>query len=385
MVIWTIWNVRTARKEQQHTVVVPEVARDKHKHERYFSYSNTTTAAATTLSDEEWKSLLDVFQYMFMFSEKTLFAREPDEWLPVIINSQGQLLCKKEHLKMVREFQRFRLFAPMMYDAINFDARQAAKLQLFNLTTTTKLHLPLVERTSVPLILGFGDMRDCFGHVFPRLSWSTVPDKEPCRAFAIPGYNLYLEKPGHSRNWTYFHSTNEKRYPWSSKLRKAMWRGAATGNAPTGKWESLPRAQLVSYSIRHPQLLDAALTGSMEFGYQHPGERGKLRRFSRFAPNMKMNDFQRYRAIVDIDGNAWSARFGELLCMNSVVIKVRGDGNGKKKPIFPSEPTCIYKLRFLYYCSCIRFFRSSPGIRIISLTISNHGFTTFPCNPTCPT
>lgn len=35
-----------------------------------------------------------------------------------------------------------------------------------------------------------------------------------------------------------------------------------------------------------------------------------------------MEDFQKFRAIIDIDGNSWSERFPRLLCMNSVVIKV---------------------------------------------------------------
>jgi hypothetical protein len=35
-----------------------------------------------------------------------------------------------------------------------------------------------------------------------------------------------------------------------------------------------------------------------------------------------MEDFQQYRAIIDIDGNSWSERFPRLLCMNSVVIKI---------------------------------------------------------------
>ena len=34
-------------------------------------------------------------------------------------------------------------------------------------------------------------------------------------------------------------------------------------------------------------------------------------------------DFMKYRAIVDIDSNGASTRFGPLLCMNSVVIKVQ--------------------------------------------------------------
>ena len=37
---------------------------------------------------------------------------------------------------------------------------------------------------------------------------------------------------------------------------------------------------------------------------------------------MVQDDFQKYKAILDIDGNAWSARLGKLLCYNLVVIKV---------------------------------------------------------------
>jgi hypothetical protein len=35
-----------------------------------------------------------------------------------------------------------------------------------------------------------------------------------------------------------------------------------------------------------------------------------------------MTTFQKYVAILDIDGNSWSSRFGTLLCYNSVVVKV---------------------------------------------------------------
>lgn len=35
-----------------------------------------------------------------------------------------------------------------------------------------------------------------------------------------------------------------------------------------------------------------------------------------------MDGFQQYIAILDMDGNSWSARFGKMLCFNSVAIKV---------------------------------------------------------------
>jgi hypothetical protein len=37
---------------------------------------------------------------------------------------------------------------------------------------------------------------------------------------------------------------------------------------------------------------------------------------------IQFHDFQRYRGIIDIDGHSWSGRFGSLLCLNSVILKV---------------------------------------------------------------
>jgi hypothetical protein len=37
---------------------------------------------------------------------------------------------------------------------------------------------------------------------------------------------------------------------------------------------------------------------------------------------MDFEDFQNYKAIIDLDGFSWSGRFHRLLCMNSVVIKI---------------------------------------------------------------
>jgi hypothetical protein len=37
---------------------------------------------------------------------------------------------------------------------------------------------------------------------------------------------------------------------------------------------------------------------------------------------MPLDDFQKYRAVIDVDGNSWSERFPRLLCRNSVVVKL---------------------------------------------------------------
>ena len=38
-----------------------------------------------------------------------------------------------------------------------------------------------------------------------------------------------------------------------------------------------------------------------------------------------MLDFQNYKAILDVDGQSWSSRFGTLTCYNSVILKVDPD------------------------------------------------------------
>ena len=40
------------------------------------------------------------------------------------------------------------------------------------------------------------------------------------------------------------------------------------------------------------------------------------------SPIVPMENFQKYVAIVDLDGHSWSSRFGRLLCYNSVILKV---------------------------------------------------------------
>ena len=44
--------------------------------------------------------------------------------------------------------------------------------------------------------------------------------------------------------------------------------------------------------------------------------------YSWVKPRLSLPDFMKYKAIIDIDGNSWSSRFGNLLCTNSVIIKV---------------------------------------------------------------
>ena len=89
-------------------------------------------------------------------------------------------------------------------------------------------------------------------------------------------------------------------YPWERKIPKMVWRGRITGY--TYRDGERPRQELVRYAREYLDVMDV--------------------KPSTHRSRMAQDDFQKYKAILDIDGNAWSARLGKLLCYNSVVIKV---------------------------------------------------------------
>ena len=92
----------------------------------------------------------------------------------------------------------------------------------------------------------------------------------------------------------------DEQYPWEKKIDKVVWRGRITGY--TFKDGERPRQKLVQYARNYLDVMDI--------------------KPSTAKSKMAQDEFQRYKAILDIDGNAWSARLGKLLCYNSVVIKV---------------------------------------------------------------
>ncbi len=79
----------------------------------------------------------------------------------------------------------------------------------------------------------------------------------------------------------------------------------------------------LSPSLAYPEIFDAKITAILhaETKYQSQLEH-ELGDQPIGDSQLPFHDFQKYRGIIDIDGHSWSGRFGSLLCMNSVVLKV---------------------------------------------------------------
>mmetsp|Transcript_24187 Transcript_24187/g.51048 ORF Transcript_24187/g.51048 Transcript_24187/m.51048 type:complete len:926 (+) Transcript_24187:247-3024(+) len=125
-------------------------------------------------------------------------------------------------------------------------------------------------------------------HSWPTLSLTYFGDPNNVQMYATPyQWDEEMEK------W-------DEMYPWEKKTNQVVWRGRITGYTyPDG---DRPRGKLVQYAKNFLDIMNI----------KPVTENSK----------MKQDDFMKFKAILDIDGNAWSARLGKLLCYNSVVVKV---------------------------------------------------------------
>lgn len=181
-------------------------------------------------------------------------------------------------------------------------------------------HLYRASREGVPFLAWYGDYKACNHHNWKE-RWSipilTVCASVHCQyAFPIPNYRTIGMAKDSTNEWTLELERNARNYPQEHQRRQVVWRGslsASNENFTDVRWRLCRQVQgshlfdvgLVSIPSRHDaQHLNLSSVGGLK------------------PPIYPMRDFQKYMGILDMDGNSWSSRFGELLCYNSVVLKV---------------------------------------------------------------
>ncbi len=223
-----------------------------------------------------------------------------------IVLKQGKIYCRasqREHLS------RGRHFVQMLQQGLLDGQQQEHSLKY-----------------DLPILMKHDDSSGCHPETrtdvyqYPRLTWA-VPvnntSNQWCNVVGAPSYKTWrnLKRGG---TWKTTFRRNEKLYPWSKKINKAVWRGSTTSNKGMhGHLELLetPRGMLVNKGINN-SLLDVGFH-KMVGKYEHaPIDRNLLKN------PIPLEKMMTHKAIIDIDGNNWSARFNTLLCYNSVVIKI---------------------------------------------------------------
>ena len=123
------------------------------------------------------------------------------------------------------------------------------------------------------------------------------------------------KQPNHGEGnaWNTTFARQHKKYPWENKVRQAVWRGSKSGARPIHE-------TLVEDGQGNLRIRMIKITHQNQTSFDDIFNVKRARKGSEFA--MPFEDFQKFVAVLDVDGNAWSERFGKLLCLNSVVLKV---------------------------------------------------------------
>lgn len=113
-------------------------------------------------------------------------------------------------------------------------------------------------------------------------------------------------------------------YPWEVKMKKAIWRGSATGgDYHLNNWESMPRVKIVQHSFASPRDVDARFTS---FPQADSETRNFLTARGFIGMFLSPTDHIRFKYLVEVDGNScsYSRCYWELLS-NSVMLKQVSD------------------------------------------------------------
>jgi hypothetical protein len=170
----------------------------------------------------------------------------------------------------------------------------------------------------------YGDFKTCN---YKNYDEDSIPLFTTCamagctHAFPMPNYMTIIDTQISDDNWRGVFKEFDQKYPWESKIRKLVWRGALS-EAEWTKALSSVRWRVAKFvqEAKNDQY-DIGLTGIPSWLTEKVDF--DLTQIGGFKEGISpMSAFQQYTAVLDMDGNSWSSRFGTLLCYNSVVIKV---------------------------------------------------------------
>ena len=214
-----------------------------------------------------------------------------------------------------------------------------------NNTTTNKTftanNIPRRLRGGIPMIVHLPDNRHCNYQNFdsstngsslsvPIFHVSGSYDSFDCNyTFPIPTYSMINfirdhERSQNNKTWDDTFREQNQAYPVQSKLSKVVWRGSNTGVTPELRHlhhklnnDTRPlRIRMIQTANNN------ATTAALFFDVRRVSGKSQKKASTTSSFYLPQQDVQKYKGVLDVDGNSWSERFGKLLCMNTVVLKV---------------------------------------------------------------
>ncbi|KXZ53031.1 hypothetical protein GPECTOR_8g398 [Gonium pectorale] len=184
-----------------------------------------------------------------------------------------------------------------------------------------KVVLYLFPIPDMEFLLHFGD--GCTVGL-PVISWN-VCRQHPDAGFTMPSYSVWEKSLGPQQMRAH-HTCLRHRYPVSRRQPLAVWRGSTTDTQFTNfnkdNYLQALRVRLHLLARNHTDVLDVRISNPLncdDFVRQRlPGTGGGL----------AFEDYNKYCLVVDVDGNGWSDRFGQLVHFYTPILKVASNFTG---------------------------------------------------------
>jgi lipopolysaccharide biosynthesis glycosyltransferase len=182
-----------------------------------------------------------------------------------------------------------------------------------------------VRSGGFPFWAWYGDFKTCnkFNHGNESIPVLTPAVRADCdHAFPMPNYMNIINSQATTDNWRGLFRDAEQSYPWYKKIRKVVWRGSLSEADRESILTSVRwRANKLIHKL-NSNLYDVGIT-SIPPWVAEKASGLDISKAGGVVENITpMASFNRYLAVLDMDGNSWSSRFASLLCYSSVVIKV---------------------------------------------------------------
>mmetsp|Transcript_52 Transcript_52/g.83 ORF Transcript_52/g.83 Transcript_52/m.83 type:complete len:438 (-) Transcript_52:72-1385(-) len=179
-----------------------------------------------------------------------------------------------------------------------------------------RLSSAIYEGDGVPFLVWYGDYKSCNHHNWGNRSIPLFTTAVPVSChfgFPMPTYKTFVLSKNSTDEWQPIIEGYRTKYSWENKIPKAVWRGSLSGENDDLQSVRWRLCQLNSTNLDVGLVSIPARHDHLNLTWDAVGGKANI---------IPQEEFQNYTAIIDVDGNSWSSRFGELLCYNSVVLKV---------------------------------------------------------------
>ncbi|CAD7696621.1 unnamed protein product [Ostreobium quekettii] len=199
-----------------------------------------------------------------------------------------------------------------LWEKPELEVRYQAAVEMLLMT----LHLFAIP--NVDFIVNLEDRNYCG---MPALTYGPNPGCQKA-GFAMPSWSTYINSRGPQQLEAMFECLQTK-YPRKGRARRAVWRGSTTGfsSLNTSNYMMNTRVRLAFLGRFNTHLMDAGLSSYVQLNRSDEHVVEVLERDVPLVPRIEMDDFNDFEVIIDLDGNAWSDRFSQLVVFNTPLFK----------------------------------------------------------------